>query len=99
MEYVNKMSDGKKTFCLMLVVMTAFSFGNSFSNELSYRILFSIPLLVLAVSQFVFRKPQFVYRYFYELAEKDSQRRILSIKNLGVLLIAVIGALFLFYGS
>ena len=93
MKSLNAVSNGTKTVALVLFVAGLFVFGSSYFENSVIRGVFAAPLIVLTILQFFFRYPDFMNQAFYEAAERDASRGLLSIKNLGLLIILMFGAL------
>ncbi|MDC9612015.1 hypothetical protein [Pseudoalteromonas sp. GABNS16H] len=90
------MNDGAKTFLTFAIAVAAFGLGGTLvdsqgSNQVVWRTVATAPLLCLGASSLFFRWPAYIMRYFDGVAERDAQRGLLSLHNLGTAIIVVIG--------
>lgn len=88
-------SEGLKALAAIMFVCGIFVFGASATENMTLRLLAGAPMILLMVSLMLFRKPSFIDEYFKHAADRDASRGLISIKNLGILVI--IGACFAFY--
>jgi hypothetical protein len=90
------MSDGAKTALTFVLVGAVFLLFAEFA-EGPWRILGAVPLMTLAGASLVFRWPGYIHRYFQGVVERDAERGVMSIRNLGMAVIVAVGAV-LFVG-
>ncbi|KXS54691.1 MAG: hypothetical protein AWU57_952 [Marinobacter sp. T13-3] len=90
------MTDRAKTFLTFAIAIAAFVVGGALvdsqgANQEFWRLVATAPLLCLGASSLLFRWPAYIRRYFHGVAERDAQRGVLSISNLGTAIIVVVG--------
>ena len=90
------MTDRAKTFLTFAIAIAAFGVGGTLvdsqgANQEFWQVVATAPLLCLGASSLLFRWPAYISRYFDGVAERDAQRGVLSIRNLGTTIIVVFG--------
>jgi len=97
------MTDGMKTALTIALLATLFMVGAtmaSLTGIAQWRMLGALPFICMGASAMVFRWPPYMYRYFSGVAERDSERGIMSIHTVGVagLVVAPVAVYLLFFG-
>lgn len=89
------MTDRAATFLTLLMAIAAFCVGVRLVDSELLRVMTAASLLCLAASSLFFRWPAYISRYFDGVVERDAQRGVLSIRNLGMAIIVAFGILLL----
>lgn len=97
------MSDGIKTvltFALLATLLMVGAAMESITGIVQWRVVGVLPFICMGASAMLFRWPNFMYRYFSGISERDSERGVMSIHTVGVagLVVAPVALYLLFFG-